>query len=248
VRKGMDLSHMGEGLTDKSNFDPETGKWKLMAMDIEYVRVYQDDNQGETRGLNPPITYQTRRKLLANRVTCDLVPELRCMVKSSGGVENEGVLVKTACDKLREFGDDYCDYVPKLCSLNNAGNPEGAYGLSNASIANMANQRLSLVYGTCCVEEDKQCVGVPVPDDPLAPPCAAADRPVCISTPKTKLPKWLLESEYFEDPKLMRAKEGFSAGLAGTNPAGWKTYGMGLPRPPPPPPSAPPAEPAKREL
>ena len=79
----------------------------------------------------------------------------------------------------------------------------------------MANQRLSLVYGTCCVEEDKQCVGVPVPDDPLAPPCAAADRPVCISTPKTKLPKWLLESEYFEDPKLMRAKEGFSAGLAG---------------------------------
>ena len=47
------------------------------------------------------------------------------MVKSSGGVENEGVLVKTACDKLREFGDDYCDYVPKLCSLNNAGNPEG---------------------------------------------------------------------------------------------------------------------------
>lgn len=26
------------------------------------------------------------------------------------------------------------------------------------------------------------------------------------------------------------AKEGFSTGLAGTNPAGWKNYGMGLPR------------------
>ena len=76
VRKGMDLSHGGEGLTDRSNFDPDTGKWKDMAMDIEYVRVYQDDTQGETRGLNPPITYQTRRKLLANKVTCDLVPEL----------------------------------------------------------------------------------------------------------------------------------------------------------------------------
>ena len=80
VRKGMDLSHGGEGLTDKSNFDAK-GNWKPMEMDIEYFRVYQDDTQGETRGLNPPITYQTRRKLLANRVTCNLVPELRCMIK-----------------------------------------------------------------------------------------------------------------------------------------------------------------------
>ena len=83
VRKGMDLSHMAEGLTHPENFD-SNGKWKPMDMDIEYVRVYQDDTQGETRGLNPPITYQTRRKLLANRVTCNLLPELRCMVKNSG--------------------------------------------------------------------------------------------------------------------------------------------------------------------
>jgi len=41
VRKGMDLSHGGEGLTDKSNFDAKTGKWKTMAMDIKYIRVYQ---------------------------------------------------------------------------------------------------------------------------------------------------------------------------------------------------------------
>ena len=50
------------------------------------------------------------------------------------------------------MGDDYCDYIPKLCSLNNAGNAEGVYGLSNATFANFANQRLSLVYGMCCVE------------------------------------------------------------------------------------------------
>merc|ERR1719217_721230 len=178
VRKGMDLSHMAEGLTHPENFDPKTGKWKLMAMDVEYVRVYQDDSQGETRGLNPPITYQTRRKLLANRVTCD--------------------------------------YVPKLCSLNNAGNADGVYGLSNATLANMANQRLSLQYGICCVEEDKSA---------LEGNLLAADKPVCRATPKTKLPKWLLDSEYFQDPKLMYAEEGFSGGLAGTNPAGWKTYG-----------------------
>ena len=100
VRKGMDLSHMAEGLTDPENFDPDTGEWKTMAMDVEYVRVYQDDSQGETRGLNPPITYQTRRKLLANRVTCDLVPELRCLVKNSGGMRNEALLKQVACDKL----------------------------------------------------------------------------------------------------------------------------------------------------
>ena len=69
--------------------------------------------------------------------------------------------------------------------------------------------------------------------------CKAADTPACRATPKTRLPQWLLDSEYFEDPKLMRAKEGYSTGLAGTNPAGWKTYGLGLPRPPSPPPQAP---------
>jgi len=224
VRKGMDLSHGGEGLTDKSNYDSVTGLWKPMEMDIAYFRVYQDDDQGETRGLNPPITHQTRKKLLANRVTCNLLPELRCMVKNAGTAANQVALATAACKKLKEFGDDYCDYVPKLCSLNNAGNPEGVYGLTNTSIAQFANQRLSTVYGTCCILEDKTCLGS---DDPL---CPASDKPICRSTPLTRLPEWLLKSEYFEDPKLMYAEEGFSGGLAGTNPAGWKTYGMGLPR------------------
>jgi len=228
VRKGMDLSHGGEGLTDKSNFDAK-GNWKPMEMDIEYFRVYQDDTQGETRGLNPPITYQTRRKLLANRVTCNLVPELRCMIKNVGPPANELALAKKACDQLKSLGDDYCDHIDKLCALNNAGNPEGAYGLTNTSVAQFANQRLSLQYGQCCVEEDKSCI-----DEVMSPTgtglCKAQDKAVCRHTPKTKLPEWLLESEYYQDPKLMYAKEGFSTGLAGTNPAGWKNYGMGLPR------------------
>ena len=79
VRKGMDASHMGPGLTAKENFDDD-GNWKGMNFDIEYVRIWQDDTQGETRGLNPPITYETRKKLLANRVTCNLIPELRCVI------------------------------------------------------------------------------------------------------------------------------------------------------------------------
>merc|ERR1719353_111912 len=124
-----------------------------MAMDVAYVRVYQDDSQGETRGLNPPITYQTLRK--------------------------------HACAKLKELGDPYCDFVPKLCSLNNAANPEGAYGLSNATFANFANQRLSLQYGVCCVEEDPTA---------LEGNLLAADKAVCRETPLTKLPKWLLDS------------------------------------------------------
>jgi hypothetical protein len=230
VRKGMDLSHGGEGLTDAQNFDILTGKWKTMAMDVKYIRVWQDDTQGETRGLNPPITYQTRRKLLANKVTCDLIPELRCLVKNSGGIKNELALKEAACGKLKELGDPYCDFVPKLCSLNNGGNAEGVYGLSNATFANFANQRLSLNYGICCVEEDKSS---------LQGNLLAADKPVCRDTPLTKLPKWLLDSEYYQDPKLMYAKEGYSGGLAGTNPANWKTYGLGLPRPPPPPPYMP---------
>ena len=44
-------------------------------------------------------------------------------------------------------------------------------------------------------------------------------------------PEWLRESEFFKDPPV--GKEGESTGLAGTNPAGWKTYGRGLPPPPP---------------
>ena len=67
----------------------------------------------------------------------------------------------------------------------------------------------------------------------------AQDKPICRSTPHTKLPQWLLDSEYYQDPQLMYGKEGQSSGLAGTNPAGWKTYGMGLPRPPPLPPTPP---------
>jgi len=245
VRKGMDLSHGGEGLTDHSNFD-ENGMWKGMNMDVEYFRVYQDDSQGETRGLNPPITYQTRRKLLANRVTCNLLPELRCMVKNAGTADNQYALAKLGCETLKKFGDPFCDHIDKLCSLNNAGNPEGAYGLNNVTVAQFANQRLSLNYGTCCIEEDKSafelcgddaaCIALKSAD--------AKDRPLCRSTPKTKLPQWLLDSEYFQDPKLMYAEEGFSGGLAGTNPASWKTYGMGLPRPSPPPPFQPDKVPA----
>jgi len=45
VRKGMDLSHQAEGLTHPENFDPLTGAWKPMEMDIAWVRVYQDDTQ-----------------------------------------------------------------------------------------------------------------------------------------------------------------------------------------------------------
>lgn len=161
-----------------------------------------------------------------------MVPELRCMVKSGGDVENQIALAKTACKKLASLGDDYCDHIPKLCALNNAGSPEGVYGQSNVTIANFANQRLSLEYGICCVEEDKSCLGS---DDPL---CPAADKPVCRETPKTKLPQWLLDSEFFQAPKLMYGEEGYAGGMAGTNPAGWKTYGRGLP---PPPPTLPPA-------
>ena len=94
----------------------------------------------------------------------------------------------------------------------------------------MANQRLSLDYGICCIEEDKTSITGNL---------LAQDKPVCRSTPLTKLPQWLLDSEYYQDTKLMYAKEGSSDGLAGTNPAGWKTYGMGLPRPSPPPPYEP---------
>jgi len=219
VRKGMDLSHMAEGLTDVSNFDAASGKWKGMHMDVAYVRVYQSDTQGETRGLNPPITYETRRKLLANRVTCNLLPELRCMLKLDGGKEGAAKAAHVACQKLRELGDEYCDTIPHLCSINNAGNPESPYGLSNGSIANMANQRLSLYHGTCCIEQAAE-----LNKTSLAP---MWERATCRETPLTKAPEWLLESAFFQDPPV--GKEGSSHGLAGTNPAGWKTYGTGLP-------------------
>ena len=209
IRKGMDLSHGGEGLTDKSNFDPKTGEWKTMAMDIEYVRIYQDDTQGDTRGLNPPITYETKKKMLANRVTCDLTPELRCMIKNSTAA-GEAAIFATACAKLKELGDDYCDHIPHLCALNNAANPGGTYGLSDGQKGNMANQRLSMNYGVCCIDNSD-----------LANEVAA-----CRDTPKTKLPQWLLESEYYADPP--QGEEGLATGVAGTNPAGWKTYGLGL--------------------
>lgn len=188
----------GEGLTDKQNFDPTTGLWKGMHMDIKYVRIYQDDSQGETRGLNPPITFETRRKLLKNRVTCNLLPELRCLVKANGGEEGPDKMAKVACDKLRELGDDYCDTIPHLCSLNNAGNKEGVYGLNNVTVANMANQHLSLVHGVCCVDQSKEAD--PKSGSPLW------EKAVCRDTPLTRLPDWIRESEYFKDPPVVRRR------------------------------------------
>ena len=179
------------------------------------VRVYQDDTQGETRGLNPPITYQTRRRLLANRVTCNLLPELRCMVKNSGTAANGRALAKIACDRLRGLGDSYCDYIPKLCSLNNAGNPEGVYGMSNVdprfapclppatnpakhlathpathpatqvTVAQFANQRLSLRYGMCCVEEDTRCIAAGLTASSLAGDSAPLACPISLKSAPT---------------------------------------------------------------
>merc|ERR1719486_1587599 len=99
VRKGMDASLSGPGLTAPDNFDPATGEWKGMNFDIEWVRIYQDDTQGETRGLNPPITYEIKKKLLANRVTCNLIPELRCLIKNSTAA-GEADILKESCEKL----------------------------------------------------------------------------------------------------------------------------------------------------
>ena len=45
----------------------------------------------------------------------------------------------------------------------------------------------------------------------------AKDKPVCRETPKTKLPQWLLESEYYADPP--QGEEGYT-GVAGFLPAG----------------------------
>jgi len=209
VRAGMDASHSGPGLTAAANFDPKTGAWKGMNFDIEWVRIYQDDLQGETRGLNPPITYEIKKKLLANRVTCNLVPELRCLMKNSTAA-GEKELFDVACAKLVELGDSYCDTIDHLCSLNNAANPTGTYGLTYGQKANMANQRLSLNYGVCCIDNAN----------------LANEHAECRDTPKTKLPQWLLDSEYYKDPPV--GEEGLAKGVAGTNPAGWKTYGLGL--------------------
>ena len=210
VSKGMDASHMGPGLTAPDNFDAD-GHWKTMAMDFEWVRVYQDDNQGETRGLNPPITYETRKKLLANRVTCNLIPELRCIIKNSTE-EGAEKIFEESCKLLDSLGDDYCSTIDHLCSINNAANPTGTYGLTYGQRANMANQHLTLVHGHCCINN------VDLDHE-------HAD---CHATPKTKLPEWIRESEYFKDPPV--GEEGGATGVAGTNPAGWKSYGMGLPR------------------
>ena len=240
MRRGMDASHMGPGLTSPDNFDPTTGAWKQMAMDIAWVRVYQADDQGDTRGLNPPITYETHRKLLANRVTCDLTPELRCLIKNSTSSGEEAILA-VSCARLRELGDDYCDRIPYICSLNNAANPTGTYGLEagfqaiaplpapvslprpfwchsppidpsarNGPQANLANQRLSLYHGVCCIDNVD----------------LANEHANCRDTPKTKLPQWLLDSEYFQEPR--QPEEGLSTGVAGTNPAGWRTFGRGM--------------------
>ena len=241
---------MGPGLTAKENFDPHTGEWKGMDFDIAYVRIWQSDAQGETRGLNPPITYETRLKLLANRVTCNLVPELRCMIKTADDAvgdqpwpwpspwpppspspsRSSSPLTPTppltphpppppqaalsifdaTCARLKSLGDDYCDHIDHLCSLNNAANPSGTYGLSNGQKANMANQHISLNFGQCCIDAS----------DPKN------EQGNCRDTPHTKLPAWIRESEYFQDPK--QGPEGEATGVAGTNPAGWKTYGLGL--------------------
>ena len=197
LRLGFALSPTGTGYVDLS----------LLHVPAD-LRVSQDDSQGETRGLNPPITYETKKKMLANRVTCDLTPELRCMIKNSTAA-GEAAIFATACAKLKELGDDYCDHIPHLCTLNNAANPGGTYGLSDGQKGNMANQRLSMNYGVCCIDNSD-----------LANEVAA-----CRDTPKTKLPQWLLDSEYFQEPR--QPEEGLSTGVAGTNPAGWRTFGRG---------------------
>ena len=69
---------------------------------------------------------------------------------------------------------------------------------------------LSLVHGVCCIENSD----------------LADEHAKCRDTPKTRLPEWLRESEYFKDPPV--GEEGKATGVAGTNPAGWKTYGLGL--------------------
>jgi len=208
VRKGMDASHMGPGLTAPHNFDPITGMWKGMNLDIEYVRLYQHDTQGETRGLNPPITYETKKKLIANRVTCNLIPELRCLIKNSSALMQK-LIFEQSCERLFELGDDYCTHIDHLCSMNNAANPTGTYGLDVGQKANMANQRLSLNHGICCIDNSNMA------DEHLN----------CHPTP-TKLPQWLLDSEYYQEP--FQDAEGAATGVAGTNPAGWQTYGRGL--------------------
>ena len=131
VRKGMDASHMGPGLTAPDNFDPETGAWKTMAMDIEYVRVYQDDTQGDTRGLNPPITYETHRKLLANRVTTDLTPELRCLIKNSTSSGEEAILA-VSCARLRSWATTTATTSPTY-ARSTMPLPSGTYGLRRGS-------------------------------------------------------------------------------------------------------------------
>ena len=62
-------------------------------------------------------------------------------VKSAGTDANRDALAKVACDKLHSLGDSYCDHVPKLCSLNNAGNPTGMYGMNNQTVAQLARRQ-----------------------------------------------------------------------------------------------------------
>ena len=59
----------------------------------------------------------------------------------------------------------------------------------------------------------------------------ADEKGVCKDTPKTRLPDWIRESVYFKDP--VQGPEGGAGGVPGTNPAGWMTYGRGLPPSPP---------------
>ena len=77
----------------------------------------------------------------------------------------------------------------------------------NGTQVNLANQRLSLYHGVCYIDNVD----------------LANEHASCHDTPKTMLPQWLLDSEYFQEPK--QPEEGLSTGVAGTNPAGWGTFG-----------------------
>ena len=65
------------------------------------------------------------------------------MIKNSTDDGAQAIFHAT-CDKLAKLEDDYCEHIDHLCSLNNAANPTGTYGLGWGQKANMANQHHAL--------------------------------------------------------------------------------------------------------